>query len=192
MNFRTAVGMSLLGCTLIPTVSAGWFSSGVTTYQTFQQNATIYAAPDSTPFIAWAMLFAVFIICLLLSVYIPRYREFCAFIALFLSVACALLIPYIVNVEYATHSVVQNGALIVSVTPIITEMGSLPLMLVMILFVIAAVVNALRSMLVIIQDASVDSRPNDFDQTPADFAPDGDMNARTDTNKTRNVFRKNR
>ena len=192
MNFRTVVGMSLLGCTLIPTVSAGWFSSDVTTYQTFQQNATIYAAPDSTPFIAWAMLFAVFIICLLLSVYIPRYREFCAFLALFPSVACALLIPSIVNIEYATHSVVQNGALIVSVTPIITEMGSLPLMLVMILFVIAAVINALRSMLGIIQYASVDSRPNDFDQTPADFAPDGDMNARTDTNKTRNVFRKNR
>ncbi|MDE2518745.1 MAG: hypothetical protein O0X93_01740 [Methanocorpusculum sp.] len=110
-------------------------------FLTVQNSAVVYA-PVSFQFTTWTLLFGICIISLFLSWLMSRYDLYTAGMSVIFGFCCTLLVPFIATVSYDTGTLLyDNTTLITTVTPVVTEMGSPQLMLIMIFVDIVATYN---------------------------------------------------
>lgn len=115
-----------------------------------QQDA-LYYAPVSTQFAVWVLLLIFTFAFLILSVVVPWSEEFTAFTALILCGFCAYAIPSLDMVTYVSEiSVIENTTMQI-ITPVITHMGSIPLMFMMIGLFIICILNCWRAVMLFIE-----------------------------------------
>ena len=121
--------------------SAPAISAADPEFLTVQNSAVVYA-PGSFQFVIWALLFGICIFSLFLSWLISRYDLYTAGMSVIFSFCCTLLVPFIATVSYETSTLLfENTTLVTTITPVVTEMGSLQLMLIMIFVDVVATYN---------------------------------------------------
>ena len=103
-----------------------------------------YSTLASSQFVLWAMLFAVSILSLLLSVCVPRCEDITGLLAVAISAYCTLSVPYLQYVEFHVGYILVNDTVGSVVTPVVVDMSSWTIFWACVLLLMVALVNGMR------------------------------------------------